>query len=161
METNTNPIAVSNIKIFENGLKKLVDDFFSDANQSKEKLHTMVNQIKQLNTDNMYKDCFPKICKNCRETYKCKNDYSEKTVPLLHENDEIGMYDQKCGFIEYANCNCGTTLVLVLRKIRNDSKFGSEKRRIFNNWLERLGDQFPQVRKKDLSEILRFLYRHV
>ena len=161
MDASTSQVQVSRIKVFENGLEELVDDFFSDISKSREKLHSVVDQIRQLNSDNMYKDCFPKVCKNCGETYKDRNDYSERTIPLKHDNDQIGMYDQKCGFIEYANCNCGTTLVLLLRRLRNESKFGNQKRSLFDNWLERLSSEFPGVKKNDLSEILRFLYRHV
>ena len=163
MDTRLHPTTtpISKIKIFESGLQKLVDDFFTDAYESKEKLDSMVFQIKQINLENMYKDCFPKVCKNCSETYANKNDYSDRTTPLLYSNNEVGLYDRKCGMIEYANCNCGTTLVLVLRRLRNESKFGIQKRSLFERWLDKLSDQFPTVDKTDLSEILRFLYRHV
>ncbi|NRA46432.1 MAG: hypothetical protein HRU09_15890 [Oligoflexales bacterium] len=115
MDSHVNPTPISRIKVFESGLEKLVSDFFNDANQSKKKLNSLLGQIKQLNMEDMYKDCFPKVCKNCCKTYDDKGDYSAGTVPLLHENNAVGMYDRKCGMIEYANCSCGTTLVLVLR----------------------------------------------
>lgn len=161
MEAGVKTTEYNQIMAFESGLEKLVDDFFSDARKTRENFDTVVVEIRSLNLENMYKECFPKVCNNCSKTFNDQREYAERTEPLKFSDGKISQYDNKCGMIEYANCTCGTTLVLLLRSGRNESKFGNEKRHLFDKWRDKLSDQYPEVDTSDLTEILRFLYRHV
>lgn len=82
--------------------------------------------------DTVYSDKFPKKCKGCDRLFETREQYIKETAALSNERTDVF----KGQFIEYRNCVCGSTLVLMGEDRRDTTPFGVARRNLFNECVE-------------------------
>lgn len=84
---------------------------------------------------------FPKTCRKCGKCYQSFEDFYFETDAI--ERGTVSYPTLGTEFYLHRNCkdSCGSTLVVVFNDRRDESDLGSQRREVFQNCLDILGDK--------------------
>ena len=80
---------------------------------------------------------FPKACSCCGTIYQSCKEYKERTKALKQDVASTLVPFANC-WIEYRNCGCGSTLVLIFSEERDVSPSGQRRRDYFWECVDKL-----------------------
>ena len=98
---------------------------------------------------------FPKTCNCCGTVYHSNKEYMDQTAPLNKNIGNVLVSSLNC-WVEYRNCHCGSTLVIVSQNVRDASPSGQRKRDYFQECVEKIG-----ARENAPIDKIRLVVRHV
>ena len=84
---------------------------------------------------------FPKPCRKCGKTYESFEQFFYETDEI--ERGTVNYPTIGAEFYLHRNCkeSCGSTLVVVFNDRRDDSELGNQRREVFQNCLDILGQK--------------------
>lgn len=82
----------------------------------------------------LYSVKFPKKCNNCGMIYNSRAEYLQQTKAYLDRHNSIM---EKTRVLEFRDCLCGSTLVVVTEDRRDNTPFGVARRKLFDLCVER------------------------
>ena len=105
----------------------------------------------------MYMVKFPKQCTACKTVYETREDFVKATQKL----QKTFMYEEKIGkLLEYRNCPCGNTLVVMTEDRRDHSEEGEALRKLFDVCVEKISS--TGLKSQEEAQVLvREIFRNV
>ncbi len=83
----------------------------------------------------IYRAAFPKVCGTCGRVFETEDAW--EAAAKLSGTSTI--WDSSTNLLhDYRDCNCGSTLLVVLEDRRDETAFGSAKRELFVECVERI-----------------------
>lgn len=107
-----------------------------------------------------YASTFPKKCNTCERVYQDRNDYLQNTLPLNPRHVESGTIEDQGRIIEYRNCHCGSSLVIVTPCRRDLSPFGQQCRAYFDICVARFIEE-SNFTPSEAINLTRIIFREV
>lgn len=107
-----------------------------------------------------YSKAFPKKCNTCNELYPSREVYLDKTEALNPRHMEYGTVVDYGRIIEYRNCQCGSTLVIVTDCRRGLAFSGIHFRNYFDDCVIRLSRE-SNMPKEAAVTLARLIFREV
>jgi hypothetical protein len=108
----------------------------------------------------LYASSFPKKCNMCGLVYQTREQYLQQTVPLNPDHTASGTIEDEGRVIEYRNCNCGSSLVIVTPCRRDTSPFGIQCRNFFDICVEKLIEE-SHLTPQEAMSLTRVMFREV
>jgi len=108
----------------------------------------------------LYASTFPKKCNNCHKVYQDRNAYMAETLPLNPKHVDSGTIEDQGRIIEYRNCHCGSSLVIVTPCRRDLTPFGIQCRDYFDMCVERFIEE-SQIPPEEAIGLTRVIFREV
>jgi hypothetical protein len=87
--------------------------------------------------DKIYAGVFPKACACCGRVYRDADEYLSETVRIGKPGSAY-FYPEDNTVQEFRDCPCGSTLLLLTGDRRDTSPAGEERRRLFDECVQRL-----------------------
>ncbi|MFW7379056.1 MAG: hypothetical protein ACOH5I_09645 [Oligoflexus sp.] len=108
----------------------------------------------------IYASTFPKKCNNCEKVYMDRQEYLDRTAALNPQHTDSGTIEDQGRIIEYRNCDCGSSLVIVTPCRRDVTPFGMQCREYFDLCVERFMEE-SQIPPDQAIVLTRVIFREV
>ena len=105
----------------------------------------------------MYMVKFPKKCTACEIVYETREDFVKATNKL----QRTFMYEERIGkLLEYRNCTCGNTLVVMTEDRRDHSPEGKALRDLFDACVSKISSSGLKSRE-EAQDLVRAIFKSV
>lgn len=128
--------------------------------QTKKALENAQLDIVRSKEPGVYSTSFPKECSNCGRRYSNYQQYKRSTHEVKSADSETGVIAEQGRVLDFRNCSCGSTLVVVRPCRRDSSEFGLQCRDYFEVCIEGLLQQ-TDLPADQLRRFLRMAFREV
>lgn len=107
----------------------------------------------------LYANKFPKKCNTCDKIFSNREEYIAGTRKVTTPTSPGGSVLNNQGVLEFRNCKCGSTLLILLANRRDESEFGIKRREIFAECVEKVVSEGVATRER-AHIIVRELFRY-
>lgn len=107
----------------------------------------------------LYAAKFPKKCNTCDTIYNNREEYINGTNQVTTPTSPGGSVLNNQGVLEFRNCKCGSTLLILIGNRRDESEFGNQRRAIFKECVDKIVSM-GIVDNEKAQNIVRELFRY-
>lgn len=107
----------------------------------------------------LYAKKFPKKCNTCEKIFNNREEYIKGTQKVSTPTSPGGSVLNNQGVLEFRNCKCGSTLLILLGNRRDESEFGVKRRQIFSECVEKIVSE--KIADEERAQVIvRELFRY-